>query len=102
MVAGTRSGAADGSGVQISPDRVASLSDQIGTATAEFGTGLRRVDDDVRNLLGAGWKGTPGSQFHDAFVEWHEGAAKVVAGMTELVAALHAVATNLRSADAPR
>lgn len=86
----------------ITPDRIRLMADQIGEGTAEFGKGLRHVDDEVLHLLGAGWRGTPGSQFHDAFAEWHEGASKVVDGMIELVEALRTAAQNFRDADQPR
>ncbi|PJE01324.1 WXG100 family type VII secretion target [Mycobacterium sp.] len=88
--------------LQITPTQIAFVADQVGEATAEFANRLRDVDGEVTTLLGSGWRGTPGSQFHDAFVEWHAGASKVVDGMTELVAALRTAAQNFNNADQPR
>lgn len=88
--------------LRITPTQVAFVADQIGEATAEFASGLRHVDGEVTTLLGSGWRGTPGGQFHDAFVAWHKGALKVVDGMTELVAALRTAAQNFDNTDQPR
>ncbi|OBF87925.1 hypothetical protein A5791_18525 [Mycobacterium sp. 852002-51163_SCH5372311] len=102
MVVTSAENDAGGRSLQIIPERVDSLAGEIGAATAQFGNALRGVDDEVRNLLGTGWQGTPGSQFHDAFVEWHNGASKVVSGMTELVEALRTAAQSFHNADQPR
>lgn len=88
--------------LQVTPEAVNATAGQISEATSEFGQQLRQVDDEVRHLLGKGWQATPASQFHDAFVEWHQGASDVVGGMTQLVAALQDAARNFHHADQPR
>lgn len=84
---------------RVAPGRVDGLADQIASATSDFGQSLQNVDDQVRNLLGSGWRAEPGSQFRDAFVDWHKGAGQVVEGMTQIVAALHDAAARFRIAD---
>lgn len=84
--------------LRVEPDKMDALAGQIGSATSEFGEGLRSVDDAVRSLLGTGWRGDPGSQFHDAFIEWHKGAGDVVTGMSQMVEILHSAASDFREA----
>lgn len=88
--------------LQVDPTRVDGVADQIAAATADFGDALQKVDDEVRNLLGAGWRGDPGTQFHDAFADWHDGAAKVTQGMHLMTAELRDVAANFRAQDGQR
>jgi WXG100 family type VII secretion target len=87
---------------EMDPARVDTLADQIASATSDFGQDLQNVDDQVRNLLGSGWKAEPGSQFHDAFVDGHKGAGQVVEGMAQMVTTLHDAAASLRIADGQR
>jgi WXG100 family type VII secretion target len=87
---------------EMDPARVDTVADQIESATSDFGQDLQNVDDQVRNLLGSGWKAEPGSQFHDAFADWHKGAAQVVEGMTQMVTTLHDAAASFRVADGQR
>lgn len=85
--------------LRVTPTRVTNVANEIAEATSDFHAQLRHVDDQVRNLLGSGWKGDPGSQFHDAFVEWHEGAGHVSEGMTKMASTLRDVATSFRVGD---
>lgn len=93
---------AAGNVLEVTPETVNATAGQIGEAVSEFGQRLRLVDDEIRHLLGKGWQATPASQFHDAFVEWHQGASDVIGGMTQLVAALQDAARNFHLTDQPR
>jgi WXG100 family type VII secretion target len=85
--------------LNVDPTRVDRVAGQIASSTADFAEGLQQVDDQVRNLVGTGWKGDPGSQFHDAFADWHDGAAQVVEGMQRMTAELRDVAASFRVQD---
>ncbi|MEU9806601.1 WXG100 family type VII secretion target [Mycobacterium sp. NPDC050853] len=88
-----------GESLQITPERVLKLAEDIASSTSDFATALTQLDDQVRRLLGAGWKGDPGSQFHDAFADWHQGTSDVTEGMNSMVSALQGAATAFRVAD---
>ncbi len=60
--------------LDVNPDQVDRVAEQIASSTEQFRQELQQVDDQVRGLLGAGWRGDPGSQFHDAFAEWAPGS----------------------------
>ncbi|AYM43532.1 WXG100 family type VII secretion target [Mycobacteroides chelonae] len=84
--------------LQLTPERVYALANQITSATEGFKAQLSQVDEEVRTLLGAGWKGDPGSQFHDAFADWHKGSSDVVDGMTLLASKVYETAASLHRA----
>ncbi|MGC5248138.1 WXG100 family type VII secretion target [Gordonia sp. DT219] len=83
----------------ITPENVHRISSEIDSMANDFRSSLMKLDDQIHELLGPGWKGQPAGQFHDAFGDWHKGSIEIVEGMVTIVSALHQVAASLYHGD---
>lgn len=80
--------------------------EQLTHASAEFGAvaqelraGLGSIDDEVGKLLGGSWTGEASSSYNAVWREWHEGATKVLQGLTTMSALLADAASRYSQTD---
>lgn len=85
--------------LQVSPEVLTHVSAEFGAVAQELRAGLGSVDDEVSNLLGGAWTGKASSSYDMVWREWHEGASKVLEGLTAMSTLLAVAATRYSQTD---
>lgn len=58
------------------------------------------LDDRVRAMLGAGWRGVAAEEYRDGWSEWNDGVELVLRGLFDLSEAMSSVHDDLSATDA--
>ena len=85
--------------LQVEPSELVAVSHELATVADGLRTGIGSLDNDVTGLMGTGWTGSAASAYGDVWKQWHEGAARVVAGLNRMSGLLNDAAARYTSTD---
>jgi WXG100 family type VII secretion target len=88
------------SDLQVTTASLTAVAGELETVADGLRTGLGSLDGEVSGLLGSGWSGEAASAYDGAWREWHEGAQRVVEGLTKMSALLQDAVEGYEAADA--
>lgn len=84
----------------VSAGQLVSVAGDLRSVADGMQTGLGGLDQHVSGLLGSGWVGEAGSAFSGVWEPWHEGASKVVHGLSAMADLLDEAAQHYTTTDA--
>jgi WXG100 family type VII secretion target len=87
------------SDLRVSAEVLVHASGEFGAVAQELRAGLGSIDDEVGTLLGGSWTGEASSSYGAVWREWHEGASKVLQGLTAMSALLADAASRYSQSD---
>ncbi|ODR04106.1 WXG100 family type VII secretion target [Mycobacterium shimoidei] len=85
--------------LQVTPEALTHASGEFDAVAQELRAGLGSIDDEVGSLLGGAWRGEASSAFEAVWREWHEGASKVLQGLTVMSTLLADAASRYSQTD---
>jgi WXG100 family type VII secretion target len=85
--------------LRVNPEVLGRTSEAFRSVAQELGAGLGSLDAEVSDPLGGSWTGHASSAYDAAWREWHEGASKVLQGLTTLSALLDEAAGHYSRVD---
>lgn len=85
--------------LRVTPEQLTHASAEFGAVAQELRAGLGSIDDEVGKLLGSSWTGEASSSYGAVWREWHEGASKVLQGLTTMSALLADAASRYAQTD---
>jgi WXG100 family type VII secretion target len=85
--------------IKVTPEALMSVSSEFTVAADQLIEGFTAVNREVEELLGNAWKGAAATEFSGVWSEWHTGAGKVHAGLTDMAELLRSAAVGYQKID---
>lgn len=85
--------------LRVSPAVLTHVAEEFGAVAQGLRAGLGSIDDEIGSPLGGAWTGKASSSYDVVWREWHEGASKVLQGLTAMSTLLTVAANRYSQTD---
>jgi len=85
--------------MRVTPEILEHVSAEFDAVAQQLRDGLGSLDTEVGQMLGTSWTGAASTAYDGVWREWHEGASKVLQGLTGMSGLLRSAAQRYAEAD---
>ncbi len=85
--------------LRVTPEVLEHVSAEFDVAAQQLRDGLGSLDTEVGQMLGTSWTGAASTAYDAVWREWHEGASKVLQGLTGMSELLRSAAQRYAASD---
>lgn len=85
--------------LHVSTSELVAVSGELDTLAQALRSGLGTLDADIADVLGPGWSGDAATAYGEVWRDWHEGASRVIEGLTRMSTLLEDAAERYSATD---